>query len=123
MSLHVPFDCGIRGKLPNRGISFHQGGEVVVVQLVAPVGVVLILPNKSLGQGLRERDLATVFARSTAQRTNGVVLLAEGRVIPACDGAGCDANVTPGHRMGPEFFSERADCLMERSACWGRAQE
>jgi hypothetical protein len=88
------------------------------VQLAAPVRVVTVLKMESLSEGRRERDLATVFAHGASQDAKGVIApLAERRVIPACDGAGRDADIAPGHRMGPGLFGEGADRRMERSAC------
>src|SRR5437879_1011098 len=61
VSLHVPPDRGIRAERPKRWIGLHQSGQVVVVQLVAPVGVVAVLKNKPLGNRRGQGYLAAVF--------------------------------------------------------------
>ena len=67
VSLHVAPDRGIGAEPPQRRIGLHQRGEVVVVQLVAPVRVLAVLEQKPLGQGRGQRDLAAVLADGAAQ--------------------------------------------------------
>ena len=67
VSLHVPLDCGIGAERPQRGIGLHQNGEVVVVQLVAPVRIVAVLENKPLGDRRAARETLPQSLR-TARR-------------------------------------------------------
>ena len=71
VSLHVSFDGGIGTQPPQRRIGLHQGGEVVVVQLVAPVGVLAVLEQKPLGQSRGQRDLAAVLADGARKAATG----------------------------------------------------
>jgi len=48
--LHVTSHCGIGLQWSQRRISFCQGGDVVIVPLVAPVLVVVVLVKEMLGQ-------------------------------------------------------------------------
>ena len=65
--LHVAPHRGIRVQRPERGLGLDQRGEVVVVELVAPVRVVVVLETKPLSQGRGEGDLAAVLAHGAAQ--------------------------------------------------------
>src|SRR3989304_4741249 len=58
VSLHVPPHRGIRRQWSQRGIGLEQSGQVVVVQLVAPVWVGTTLRDQSLGDGRVQRHLA-----------------------------------------------------------------
>jgi hypothetical protein len=91
--LHVAPDRGIRAERPQRGIVLEQRGEVVVVQLVAPVGMLAVLEQKPLGQRRGQGHLAAVLAYGAAQDADGVVRLASGFVVPALDGDGEEADV------------------------------
>ena len=79
------------------------------MQLIAPVRVIPVLEMKSLGDGWCKRDLAAVFTHGAAQGADRVVRLAERHVIPARDGAGRNAEITPGHGMRPGLLGKRAD--------------
>jgi hypothetical protein len=81
-SLHVAFDRGIRRESPQRGLDLHQGGEVVVVESVAPVRVVVVLENQPLGQRRGQGDLAAVFAHGTAQGADRIIVPVPGCVVP-----------------------------------------
>ena len=48
-----------------------ERGEVVVVQLIAPVRVIAVLEMKSLGEGRRQRDRAAVFAHGAGKAPTG----------------------------------------------------
>ena len=123
VSLHVALDGGIGGE-PSRGrIGLHPGGQVVVVQLIAPVGVLAVLEPESLGQGRGQGDLAAVLADGAAQGGDGVVVLVERRVVPAFDGDGRELDVASGHGMGPGLLGQVADGGLERTVSAGRAQE
>src|SRR5271157_5183667 len=94
-----------------------------MVQLIAPVRVIPVLEMKSLGDGWCKRDPATVVTHGAAQGADGVVRLAQRRVIPARDGAGRDAEITSGHGMRPGLLGKRAERAPKCSARRGRAQE
>ena len=48
-------------------ISLHQGGEIVVVKLIAPVRVIAVLKMELLSQGRCQGYLAAVLAHGAAQ--------------------------------------------------------
>ena len=116
MSLHVAFDRGIRGELPQVRFGLQQGREVVVMELVAPVGVVVVLENQALGERRGQGDLATVFAHGTAQGADRIIVSAPGCVVPSRNGGGRELDVASACGMGPSLGGEGADCCLERSA-------
>ena len=69
--LHVAPNRGIRTERPECRIGLHQSGEVVVVQLVAPVRVLAVLELKPLGQRRGQRHLAAVFAQARRKTATG----------------------------------------------------
>ena len=89
------------------------------MQLEAPALVIAVLEMKSLSEGRRQRDLATIFAYGTAQGTHGIVALAPRRVVPASDRAGRETDVAPGHGMRPGLLGKRADRRLKRSRAGG----
>ena len=121
--LHVAPDRGIRAERPQRRIGLHQSGEVVVVQLVAPVRVLAVLEMKPLGQRRGQRHLAAVFAQGAAQDADGVVVLAPRCVVPAFDGDGREADIVSISGMRPGLGGKAADGRLDRSARRGRAQQ
>jgi hypothetical protein len=99
VSLHIPLDSGI-GWEPSQGrIGLGQSGQVVVVKLIAPVGVITVLKLESLGEGSRQANLPAVFAHGAAQGADRVVALVTCRVIPSGDGVCCEVHVASGHGM------------------------
>ena len=66
VSLQVTADRGIRRQHSQRRLGLHQRRQVVVVQLVAPVRMLLVLATQSLGHGRRQRHLAAVLAYGAA---------------------------------------------------------
>ena len=69
--LHVAFDRGIRREPSQRGLRLHQGGEIIEVELVAPVWMVAVLEYQPPGQGRGQGDLTAVFAHGAAQGATG----------------------------------------------------
>ena len=123
VSLHVPPDRGIRAERPQRRIGLHQGGEVVVVQLIAPVLVIAVLENQPLGEGSGQGHLAAVFAHGAAQDADRVVVSAPRHVIPPLDGDSREPDVASGYGMTPGLLGKAADRCLERTAIGGRAQQ
>ena len=78
VSLHVPPHRGIGPQGPPRRKGLDPGGQVVVVQLVAPVLVSPILGQQLLDLDRGQGDFATVLADDPPQDADRVPLLAPG---------------------------------------------
>jgi hypothetical protein len=50
VSLHIPADRGIGRKPSQLGVGVHQSFQVVIVQLIAPVFVLVVLSQQPLGE-------------------------------------------------------------------------
>ena len=106
VSLHVPPHRGIGPQGPVRRMSLDPGGQVVVVQLVAPVLVSPILGQQLLDLDRGQGDLATVLADAPPQDADWVLLRAAGGVVPAFDGAGRILDGATVHRMRPGLVGQ-----------------
>lgn len=102
VGMHVPTHGGIGRQRAEVGVSVNQGGEVVVVETIAPGLVGRILLAQLLSQPFAHRLLsAGVLADLAAERPHRIGPGPAGLMIPALDSGKGKTDRFPGDRMLP----------------------
>ena len=90
-------------------IGLHGTGQIVIMQLVAPVRMRIVLSAQACGQFGTNRHLAGILAHGPAQDTHRILLLISGFVVPTFNRGGGVPHIPSGDRMRPGRFGQRAD--------------
>ena len=102
MTFHITPERGVGRHGPSLGLLFHQDGQVVGMQLVAPTGMLPMLLGDQLDEPRRQRGMLPVIGADLAfERVHRSNLGAESFVIPALDGREPEEDPGAGDGVAP----------------------
>ena len=126
-ALHETAHRGIGRQRPQAFILGHQGGEVVVVQLHRPAGMLTILGAHHLDQPGGEAALLPGIAPPAPAQRRHRVLRVTGEVVPPLQRAKAEAQRQARHRMPPvlgrQFLQPRPQLSRRRWVGQQRADD
>jgi len=126
-ALHETAHGGIGRQRPQAFILGHQGGEIVVVQLHRPAGVLAVLGAHRLHQSGGEAALLSGIAPPAPAQGRHRILRVPGQVIPPLQGAKAETQRQARHRMPPilgcQFLQPRAQLSRRRWVGQQRAND
>ena len=107
LALHVTQERGVGRERSDGRLAEHELLEVVVVQLHAPRGVVVVLALHGLPQKRRETGLcADVLTNAVTQSADGIARCRKGAVVPPLDRRDGKVNRLARDRVTPALPSE-----------------